>query len=100
MTDALDLADIQGLIIRGYGHLKAACCVLLEINAPQLAKKWLGTLVDTLTSGQMRPENKALNIALTYAGIKKLGLKPEILAMFSNEFINGMTTPHKSLLLG
>ncbi|GAC1394234.1 MAG: peroxidase [Ktedonobacteraceae bacterium] len=100
MADALDLEDMQGLIISGYGHLKAACYILLEIRAPQPAKKWLSVLADTLTTGQIRPETKALNIALTYTGIKKLGLEPEILAMFSNEFIDGMTTPHKSLLLG
>lgn len=100
MADALDLQDIQGLIIRGYGALKAACYILLEINAPQPAKKWLSILVDTLTTGQIRPVEKALNIAFTYAGIKKLGLEPTIQAMFSKEFIDGMTTPHKSLLLG
>jgi Dyp-type peroxidase family len=100
MADALDLQDVQGLIISGYGSLKAACYILLEINAPQPAKKWLSTLAGTLTTGHVRSEGKALNIAFTYAGIKKLGLEPATLAMFSNEFINGMTTPHKSLLLG
>src|ERR1700726_963092 len=98
MADALNLVDIQGLIIRGYGHLRAACYVLLEIGAPQPAKKWLSVLADTLTTGQIRPGANALNIALAYAGIKKLGLEPEAMAMFSNEFIDGMTTPHKSLL--
>jgi len=36
----------------------------------------------------------------SYAGTKKLGLEPAILEMFSNEFITGIATPHRSLLLG
>src|SRR5260370_32415288 len=99
MADALDLQDIQGLIIRGYGALKAAWYILLEINAPQPAKKWLSILVDTLTTGQIRPVETALNIAFTYAAITKLSLAPAIQAMFSKEFIDGMTTPHKRLPL-
>lgn len=100
MADTLDLQDIQGLIIRGYGNLRAACYILLEISDPQLAKIWLNALAGTITTGQARPEEKALNIAFTYPGIKKLGLEPAILAIFSNEFINGMAIPHRSLLLG
>src|SRR5207237_800690 len=106
MADALDLQDIQGLIIRGYGNLRAACYILLAISPPsgrtqgsslpvaekEKIKLWLSTLADTITSGQTRPEEKALNVAFTYAGLKKLGLDPALLAMFSNEFINGMTT--------
>src|SRR2546423_15397652 len=100
MADTLDLQDIQGLIIRGYGNLRAACYILPEISDPQLAKIWLNALAGTITTGQARPEEKALNVAFTYAGIKKLGLEPAILAMFSNEFITGIATPHRSLLLG
>ncbi len=100
MADALDLQDIQGLIIRGYGNLRAACYILLEISSPRPAKIWLNALVNTITSGQARPEEKAFNVAFTYAGIKKLGLEPAILAMFSNEFISGIVSPHRSLLLG
>ncbi len=100
MADALDLQDIQGLIRGGYANLKAACYILLEIGSPRPAKIWLSTLADAITNGQTRQEEKALNIAFTYAGLKKLGLEPAALAMFSNEFITGMATPHRSLLLG
>jgi Dyp-type peroxidase family len=100
MANTLDLQDIQGLIIRGYGNLKAACYILLEISSPRPAKIWLSTLANTITGAQARPEEKALNVSFTYAGIKKLGLEPAILAMFSNEFITGIATPHRSLLLG
>ena len=100
MVDMLDLQDIQGLIIRGYGNLKAACYVLLAIDDPRAAKLWLKTLSGTITMGQARPRERAINLALTYRGIQKLGLEPAALAMSSNEFITGMATPHRSLLLG
>jgi Dyp-type peroxidase family len=100
MADTLDLQDIQGLIIRGYGNLRSACYLLLEISSPAPAKLWLSTLADTITCGQARPEEKAVNVAFTYTGIKKLGLEPALATMFSNEFITGMATPHRSLLLG
>jgi Dyp-type peroxidase family len=100
MADTLDLQDIQGLIIRGYGNLRAACYLLLEINSPAAAKLWLSALANAITSGQAKPEEKAVNVAFTYTGIKKLGLEPALATMFSNEFITGMATPHRSLLLG
>ena len=100
MADALNLEDIQGIIIRGYGDLTAACYVLLEISNPDAARTWLGSIAGAITNGQARPEDNALNIAFTSTGLTKLGLGPEILAMFSNEYIDGMVTPHRSRILG
>jgi deferrochelatase/peroxidase EfeB len=100
MPDTLDLQDIQGLIIRGYGDLKAACYVLLEISNAFSAKAWLNAVADTVTTGQTRATEKAFNVAFTYTGIQKLGLEAPIAMMFSNEFITGMITSHRSLLLG
>ena len=100
MADTLTLEDIQGIIIRGYGNLTAAYYVLLEITNPDSTRTWLGSIVGTITTGQARPEDNARNIAFTHSGLKKLGLEPEVLAMFSNEFIDGMITPHRSRILG
>ncbi len=99
MADTLDLQDIQGLIIRSYGNLRAACYILLEISDPRLAKMWLSTLANVITNGQARPEEKALNVAFTNSGIKRLGLEPAEYG-FSDEFITGIATAHRSLLLG
>lgn len=96
---ALDLQDIQGLIMRGYGNLRAACYVLLTISNPRLAKIWLGTLADVIANGQAKQEVQALNIAFTNLGIKRLGLEPAACG-FSDEFTSGIATAHRSLLLG
>src|SRR5947209_9314110 len=96
MADALNFEDVQGIIMRGYGNLTAACYVLLEISNPDAARAWLNSLAGTITTGQAPPEDNACNIAFTCSGLKKLGLEPSVLAMFSNEFTDGMVTPHRS----
>jgi Dyp-type peroxidase family len=100
MAGTLDLEDVQGLIVRGYGYLRAACYILLAITDRDAARAWLRTAAAAVTTGQGRPEKTALNIAFTYAGITKLGMEPTTTATFSNEFIGGMATPHRSRILG
>jgi Dyp-type peroxidase family len=95
---ALDLHDIQGLVARGYGNLPAARFLLLSIGEPAAARRWLGAV--PVTRGDERPEDVAVNVALTSSGLERLGLDGPTLAMFSNEFVAGMTTPHRRRILG
>jgi len=44
--------------------------------------------------------DKALQITLTYSGAKKLNVPDEGLNTFPPEFIEGMVTEHRSLMLG
>ncbi len=96
----LDLADIQGLFARGYGDLRAAAFLLLGIEDAAAARRWLGDTAGAITTSEARPEERALNLAFTSSGLAGLGLAKEALAMFSNEFAAGMTTPHRSRILG
>ena len=100
MAVSLELADLQGIIARGYGNLGAACFVLLEIVDPAAAKTWLGATIGAVTPGDAHPEDTSLNIAFTASGLRKLGLAPDILTMFSVEFATGMTTAHRQRILG
>jgi Dyp-type peroxidase family len=100
MTDTLDLADIQGLVARGYSTLRAACYLMLEIVTPDAARTWLGQLSTRVATGEAVPAETALNVALTSSGLQKLGLSAEILAAFSTEFLEGMITPFRSRILG
>src|SRR6188768_328019 len=95
---ALDLHDIQGLVARGYGNLPAARFFLLSIADPAAARRWLGAV--RVTRGDERPEDAAVNLALTSSGLERLGLDRTTLGMFSNEFVAGMTTPHRRRILG
>ncbi len=90
--------DIQGIIVTGYGHLIYSSYIFLHIDEPTQAKQWLGKIAADMTtakweteSGKQKPE-LALNIAFTYHGLKKLGLPPESLNTFSEEFVQGIAT--------
>jgi Dyp-type peroxidase family len=96
----LELADIQGLFARGYGNLRAASFLLLGIEDATAARRWLGEVAAGVTSAEARPEAHAINLAVTSSGLAHLGLPDEALEMFSNEFVTGMTTPHRSRILG
>ncbi len=97
---APDLHDVQGLLARGYGGLKAACFLLLGIDEEAAGRGWLQGVADRVTASDERPTSQAANVAFTSSGLAKLGLPPAILALFSNEFVAGMTTPHRSRILG
>lgn len=92
--------DIQGLVLQGYGKLRAAAYLLLRITDPASAGAWLRELTGELTYGSGRPEAGAVNIAFTVGGLSALGLPPVTLAGFSPEFCEGMTSAHRSRLLG
>ena len=96
----LELGDVQGLVARGYGSLKAASFLLLGLEDAAAARRWLGTALDSITSGDERPESRAVNLAFTSVGLARFGLSPEVLQQFSNEFVNGMTTEHRRRILG
>lgn len=108
----LELEDMQGLIARGYDELKAATFFLLHITSMDDAKRFVKKL---LYSGQITPAKKeialeeqkngsrmdhAIHIAFTSAGLKKIGLLPDVLKTFSREFLEGMNEPFRSHLLG
>jgi Dyp-type peroxidase family len=96
----LERDDMQGLIARGYPGLKAASYVLLQIDDPARADTWLGGLIDQITPAPTRQPPVALNLGLTAAGLRKLGLSEAAMGQFSNEFTTGMTTPHRQRMLG
>jgi Dyp-type peroxidase family len=99
-TATIDRADLQGLIVRGHGGLRAARYVLVAIGEPASAGAWLAGVADAVDDGRDRPQRSAVNVALTPSGLRKLGLPAETLAMFSREFTGGMTTAHRSRILG
>lgn len=95
-----ELADIQGLFARGYGNLRAAAFLLLGVQDAGAARRWLGETAPEVTSAEARPDDHALNIAFTSTGLVSLGFPRDGVDMFSNEFATGMTTPHRSRILG
>ena len=97
---AVDTADVQGLVLQGYGKHRAAAYLVLEVTDGARARSWLGRLLPEVTLGEGRPHGAALNLALTSSGLAKLGLPSATLSGFSLEFLEGMTSAHRSRLLG
>ena len=90
----LNLADIQGLILRNY-HMPIVRHFVLKIGDASEARRFLGTLVDSSTAKELtittakakwgkggNPEY-CLNIALTYAGLQALQLPQGSLDSFA-----------------
>jgi Dyp-type peroxidase family len=99
-TGTLELDDIQGLVVRGYGRLKAARYVLARIDDPRWARAWLGGVADRVDNGVSNTGDRAINLAVTASGLRALGLSDEALAGFSIEFVDGMTADHRRRVLG
>ena len=95
----LDLDDIQGLVARGYGALRAARYALLSIDDGDAARRWLDGIVTRVTPASARSTDSALQVAVTSSGLAKLGLPGDTLAGFADEFVSGMTTPHRRRIL-
>ncbi len=95
MTVALDLADIQGDILRAYGNdYDCTTYVFLHVEGDG-AREWFGELVGHVTTAAPwtggKPET-TLNVALTAAGLEALGVAREVLESCSFEFRAGMAS--------
>lgn len=100
-ANPVDYSDIQGLLRFGYGALRQASFLLLEIRDRRAAAAWLASApVSNAVELDNAPQT-ALQVALTYAGLLTLGVAPSVLAGFSNEFQSGMCGPeNRSRRLG
>ena len=90
--DPLDLDDIQGNILRGYGF-PAAGYLFVRVDDPAAGRRWLGELIDPITTAAEWVEGKpehTLNVAVTAAGLAALGVPEPILETFPLAFRQGM----------
>jgi Dyp-type peroxidase family len=96
----VDYADIQGLVRYGYKHLPRAAYVLVRVKDAAAARAWLRTAQVTYASPQSPPPSTALNVAVTAAGLAKLGVAQAVIDEFSYEFRGGMAEPSRARQLG
>lgn len=98
---ALDLRDLQGNILRSYGReFPLVRHLVLSVQDPGRARSALGTMVDgvastpEVTATEPNPRDAGmewcLNVALTFQGLRALGLPDSSLATFPPEFREGM----------
>jgi len=95
---SLELDDIQGIVLQGYGKLTSASFVLLSIEDAARARTWLGEL--PLQTGAPAKARTAVNVALTSQGLRALGVDEQVLGSFPTEFQQGMVSESRQRVLG
>ena len=97
---SIELEDIQGLIVKGYGRMHNSRYVMLQITNALLAKAWIHSISAGITNATHFVSTNCLNIAFTSKGLSAIGLSEENIQNFSLEFREGIDTPHRQRLLG
>jgi Dyp-type peroxidase family len=87
-----DPADVQGGILRPYESITHGCLLLVAFDVRGAGAGLLDELVKSLTraTGQPPAGQPIVNVALTYEGLRFLGMPEEQLAWFPQEFREGM----------
>jgi Dyp-type peroxidase family len=88
----VELDDLQGNVLCGYGH-PCARYVFLRFDDADAGRRVVGALAPRVRSaapwGTARPPT-TLNVAFTWRGLAALGVRAEVLASFPKEFRAGM----------
>jgi Dyp-type peroxidase family len=94
----VDLAEIQGNVLRGYTHPVAAY-IFLRVDDVKKGKALLARMLPRIVSGEpwQSPPPVALQIAFTYAGLQHVGVPRDILDTFPEEFRQGMAARAEAL---
>ncbi|MFL6604214.1 MAG: peroxidase [Steroidobacteraceae bacterium] len=97
----IDLDDIQGLLRFGFKHHTEAMFLLLRVRDAAAAREWLGHVPVTSSVSQDPLPRTVLQVALSSAGMRALGVGAEVVGGFCEEFIEGMTgDPNRTRRLG
>ena len=94
----LELEDIQGNVLQGYGFPEAAY-VSLRVKKKRQGRGLLAELLPQVTPATPWTDRPAstLNIALSHRGLKKLGVTKRVRSSFPHEFRKGMARRAKHL---
>ena len=96
----IDVADLQGGIVRGYGQrFGFARHLFARVREPRAARAWLAALADPVTTEEERAQHPAttLNVALSFRALAALELPGWILDGFPQEVREGMAARAKRL---
>ncbi len=98
-TAPLDLADIQGNILRSYAF-HYACYIQLRLTRGQAARRFVAAILPSVTNAEVWPHEKpesTLNIALGRSALSALEIPQPTINSFPNEFLQGMAARAASL---
>lgn len=96
----MERADVQGLTLFAYRQHPRSRFFLLRFGAGQ-PRQWLRRALIDVTSGDEDREGRyRFNVAFSARGLAALGLDEEDLRTFQREFVQGMSHPERSHVLG
>ncbi|MGH7154791.1 MAG: Dyp-type peroxidase [Acetobacteraceae bacterium] len=85
-----DAADIQALLVAGYGTLTEATFLLLQIADAAAARAWLAAAPVTAAADLAQRLDTAVQVAVSARGLRALGVDGAVVAGFAPEFLSGM----------
>jgi len=88
----IDLADIQGNLLRGYTYPSVAY-LFLHIDDADRARALITSALSEVATAEPWADDApptAVHVAFTYAGLESIGVPPDVLATFPAEFREGM----------
>ncbi|OAN67121.1 Dyp-type peroxidase [Sphingomonas sp. TDK1] len=97
-TTIVDRADIQGIILSGYNHLPHAAYLFLSFGNAKGARRWLGALLPSISTGARWSRSKAgglekpgeaVFLAISFPGFEALELPETTLNSFVPPFTLG-----------
>jgi deferrochelatase/peroxidase EfeB len=100
-TFELEKPEIQTLVFGALKRLRFSACLVLTLSEDRdAARAWLRGIEARITYGEHTTPHRAMSVAFTATGLRKLGLAGADLATFSLAFQHGMTAPWRSRILG
>ncbi|MEQ9442739.1 MAG: Dyp-type peroxidase [Cyclobacteriaceae bacterium] len=97
----MDLSDIQGLLMYGYGHLPAVDYLLLSLDGDRAqCQQWLKSIRPEVADARKSPAEACYALAFSKSGLEKFGMTVDEQHGFSRAFIEGMDTAHRNRILG
>lgn len=81
---------VQGGILKGYGPVSHGCLMLMRFGDLAGARAFLREQKGEITTNATMGATVFVNLALTYKGLKQLGLSEAALRRFPKEFRDGM----------
>ncbi len=97
---SIELDDIQGILVRGYGQLRYCHFFFVQVIDPEIGRDILHELIPKITPATVYDSKTSLNIAFTYTGLQAMGLSKENADNFPIPFQVGMTDNVRQRMLG
>lgn len=97
----LNLDDIQGMIVRGYGKLRRTAYFLLKVDDATKTKEWMKEISPLIDNADYTTNvDKTLHLAFAEKGLDKIGMNEKNLTNFPMPFREGLNTPNRNRILG